>query len=221
MPAERGSDSGAAPERQYPAIQHRCGRPYEQSYRDSKSDFFFQEVYATKPQTLTYFAVNRDIFHAFFGSEPPPKSAIEVPTAMDIDVRSAGEDSNPIDIVAEPPQADATHSSPSINRITAQLPADGSGDQRYPMPVKLPSSVAVTNSAAEPQVEGIGSKEMVVYGPTPMEAEPPASQQSNPHIEDSERRALITNERAFQEFNLLKSNLFEAWERDCKDGDIL
>ena len=144
-----------------------------------------------------------------------------MPTAMDIDVRSAGEDSNPIDIVAEPPQADATHSSPSINRITAQLPADGSGDQRYPMPVKLPSSVAVTNSAAEPQVEGIGSKEMVVYGPTPMEAEPPASQQSNPHIEDSERRALITNERAFQEFNLLKSNLFEAWERDCKDGDIL
>ena len=219
MPAERGSDSGAAPERQYPAIQHRCGRPYEQSYRDSKSDFFFQEVYATKPQTLTHFAVNRDIFHAFFGSEPPSKSAIEVPTAMDIEAQTAGEDSNSMDIVADPPQADTTPSSPSINQMTAHLPADGSGDQRHPMPVVLPSS-AVTNSAAGPHVEGIGSKEMVVYGSTSMEV-PPASlvQQSNPHIEDSER-ALITKEPMFQEFDLQKSNLFEAWEKDCKDGDI-
>ncbi|KAL2049567.1 hypothetical protein ABVK25_010146 [Lepraria finkii] len=50
--------------------QLRCGRPYEQSHQESKSRFFYPDIYATKTKTLTHFSINRDIFHAFFGSSP-------------------------------------------------------------------------------------------------------------------------------------------------------
>ena len=52
------------------STQYRCGRPYGQSYRDSKSRFFHSDIYTTKTRTLTHFTINRDIFYAFFGPEP-------------------------------------------------------------------------------------------------------------------------------------------------------
>jgi len=49
--------------------QHRYGRPYDKSYKESKCRFSLSDGYATKTKTLTHITVNRDIFHAFFGSE--------------------------------------------------------------------------------------------------------------------------------------------------------
>ena len=47
---------------------HRCGRPYEQSHNDSKTRFFFQEIYGGKTEGFSCLSVHRDIFLGFFGT---------------------------------------------------------------------------------------------------------------------------------------------------------
>ena len=79
--------------REWIPIEHRCRRPFQQSHEESKHSFFLLDVYATKEQTVSYFAVNRDIFHAFFGHNAPsafvgvapPAEVWDFPEPMQID----------------------------------------------------------------------------------------------------------------------------------------
>jgi len=55
-------------------ISDRCGRPYDQSFQADQESLFLNYVYSNSysriPQRyLTSFAVKRDFFHSFFGSE--------------------------------------------------------------------------------------------------------------------------------------------------------
>ena len=51
-------------------VDHRCGRPHEDSHNCSKACFFLTEVYDFQASgDLSHFSVNRDIFLAFFGIE--------------------------------------------------------------------------------------------------------------------------------------------------------
>ncbi len=55
-------------------IDNRCGRPFEQSYKYTRTHFFLPKVYAAKERKVTHFSINQDIFFAFFGAESPHKS---------------------------------------------------------------------------------------------------------------------------------------------------
>ena len=55
-------------------LDHRCGRPHEESHKYAKSNFFFPSIYRSNIRRLSYLAVNKDIFLAFFGSILEPAS---------------------------------------------------------------------------------------------------------------------------------------------------
>ncbi len=55
-------------------ISDRCGRPWERSFQADEESLFLEHIYSTSYSTspkryLTSFAVKRDFFRAFFGSE--------------------------------------------------------------------------------------------------------------------------------------------------------
>jgi len=55
-------------------ISDRCGRPRERSFQADEESLFLEHIYSTSYSTLpkrylTSFAVKRDVFRAFFGSE--------------------------------------------------------------------------------------------------------------------------------------------------------
>ncbi len=55
-------------------ISDRCGRPYDQSFQADQESLFLDYIYSTSytrvsKRYLTSFAVKRDFFHSFFGSE--------------------------------------------------------------------------------------------------------------------------------------------------------
>ena len=57
-----------------PNISDRCGRPRERSFQTDEENLFLKHIYSTSYSTrpkrhLTSFAVKRDFFRAFFGSE--------------------------------------------------------------------------------------------------------------------------------------------------------
>jgi len=62
-------------------INNRCGRPFKQSYKYTRTHFFLPEVYAAKERKVTHFSVNQDIFFAFFGAESPYKSKDRDPSS--------------------------------------------------------------------------------------------------------------------------------------------
>lgn len=64
-PTTRQSQTVTQPEI---SVDRRCGRPHEQSHNDSKSHFFFPIIYGNSISSFSYLSINRDIFHAFFGS---------------------------------------------------------------------------------------------------------------------------------------------------------
>lgn len=52
------------------SVEHRCGRPHENSHKYSRGSFFMKNIYGTFSTSSTFhFEINRDIFRAFFGSK--------------------------------------------------------------------------------------------------------------------------------------------------------
>ncbi|KAL8742602.1 MAG: hypothetical protein Q9190_004942 [Brigantiaea leucoxantha] len=50
-------------------LEYRYGRPFEKSFEYGRSNFFLSDIYSAANQRLSYFAVNKNIFFAFFGFE--------------------------------------------------------------------------------------------------------------------------------------------------------
>ncbi|KAL9036015.1 MAG: hypothetical protein Q9214_006321, partial [Letrouitia sp. 1 TL-2023] len=48
-------------------VEHRYGRPYEESYIKSRERFFLKNIYEQNNKEFSFFSINRDIFRAFFG----------------------------------------------------------------------------------------------------------------------------------------------------------
>ena len=90
-------------------VDHRCGRPHEQSHDRSKAWFFLTDIYDLQASgSLSHFNVNRDIFFAFFGFESYLGVAQE-PSVPDLDGRPQAN----VGGTTDGNGGDATHSAPT------------------------------------------------------------------------------------------------------------
>ena len=158
-------------------VEYRCGRPREQSLKDSKPRFFLPDVYATKSKALSHFSIHRDIFQAFFGLLSPLEALDGTPAVgpQSPPVEPTGSSSQPAPLIRErrqtPPSDRPQHSS---------IEPTGS-DSRAAPPIEPPNQQPPSNVPQSPPTEPARSSSQPVPPTEAQHQQPPSSgPQSHP-----------------------------------------
>ena len=229
--------------REWIPIEHRYGRPFQQSYKESKHSFFLLDVYATKEQTVSYFAVNRDIFHAFFGHNAPaafvgvtpPTGVWDVPEPMEIDTLKVTQSSQHNEPRLQPQFSidqftfTQAHGRVRVAKSRKPLTQDkalsndngnlGTGS-RHDGTVQAQS---VDDASESRLFDDPPDDENIVMGDTgmlePPRLEPPRLEP--PRLEPPRLEPPRLEPPRLQPSILGHSELFQKWQKFCKDGYIL
>ena len=204
------------------AIDHRCGRPFEQSYNESKPWFFLGEIYSSRQRnSLSYFTVNRDIFLAFFGFKSHLEAVsgdILSPNLPAIWSNTTSTFSAPTNL---PPASQPPIQSPQI--FLPQSPQPPQFQSSQPPPPFQQLQPQETPPPPPPPAEvPPPSRQLQPQGPPPPQASPPPlpppppSQQSQPQEPPPQAPQSSSRPQPPPQ----QSDLFDIYNKTCKEGNL-
>jgi len=201
------------------ALDHRCGRPHEQSHNDSKSHFYFPNIYGDNTKELSYLSINRDIFLAFFGAISGRAHLSEDDEMGDGNINA----NIPLEVND---QTDHSHHMMAPNSASG-VPLDNAMDDEItaPLPNNLlgDTNVAGDGLAALPQSESNTANENLTMIPTQYVVPMATQQQPQPRETGNELQIqggldMIRSEAILGSGQ--NSALYAEWEAHCKEGDL-
>ena len=179
---------------QEPARDRRCGRPHEGSHEEAKDAFFFSQIYDSECRTVSEFSINRDIFHAFFGSQAQSGSPV-----------SGASQTNVVQIGMAPSNAGSTNTSvPTQEAIRPPRHAKTPATTKEP---ELQPQSSTVNDLDVPIASTSASAD--AFSPVPPELQLVVEQQPILRIVNQEE-SISQTELSFT----------ERWEQ-CTYGDIM
>lgn len=174
------------------AVPSRCGRPFDQSYRYTKSRFFLPDIYNHTERKVTHLSVNRDIFIAFFGIDSMSESNTTTPRRKGkraqktngMSPRIGNQDSADMVVPDGPnPVSSQPHGSAPQN-----VDATSSNQQ-------LPSETVQSEGRSTPMVQG---NELAI----------------------AQNKSTMSQIVPYDLQDLGRCPLFDCWTTDCKIGDM-
>ncbi|KAK3167632.1 hypothetical protein OEA41_010759 [Lepraria neglecta] len=231
MEWQMNSTSGESRSRQCSEIspQLRCGRPYEQSHKESKSRFFYPDIYATKKKTLTHFSINRDIFHAFFESVPPV-TLEQAGTVSDMDEDTDNAQpvttTEPVQPVTTTEPAQPVTTTEPAQPVTATEPAQPDVSPISERP-EVPEDQQLLQESSGPLLPGEADTNIETTGGGDLVSWRDETT-TQPTVDTSRMAEIVLQTQSMNdaevtalfETDLQALDLFEHWERRCKIGDI-
>lgn len=223
-----------------PPVEHRCGRPFEQSFEGSKAFFYLSDIHRARQKTLSYFTVNRDIFLAFFGFQHPIglSGTAVAPRTVDIRVESTSDV-----LMTEPvtqnqqttqpqPHLEASSLMQSFGSIDSHVAREEPPDRSVQEAQAKAADDSNLNTIRDEDVHiedaPDGATEVAAVANTMpdedvlIEDAPDGASNATPQPIAAPPVERVPENAPGQSAPKLpeKPRLFQQWERQCKDGDV-